>query len=113
MLVALDDVWERKFSAEGLRWPGLYIISGYRTATEQSEVNPSNPNSLHRRCPSLAADLRVGDQPASITDPSIWSAIGRDWNLIGGTWGGDFLPPDWNHFSFPGIGMDPAERQPI
>lgn len=49
-------------------------------------------------CPALAADLRVGNAPASLTDPSVWTAVGVIWEELGGRWGGRFRPPDWNHF---------------
>ncbi len=98
MLVRLESFLEQIFSAEGLRWPGLHIISGHRTAAEQREVNPANPNSLHVRCPSLAVDLRVGDVPASVTPVETWQQVGQAWKAQGGRWGGDFDPPDLNHF---------------
>ena len=98
MLVRTEAWVERIFSAEGLRWPGLYIISGYRTAQQQAEINPDNPQSLHVRCPSLAVDLRVGDVPASVTPLDIWQIVGNAWRAQGGRWGGDFPKPDVNHF---------------
>lgn len=49
-------------------------------------------------CPALAADLRVGNAPASLTPPTVWTAIGVLWEELGGRWGGRFDPPDWNHF---------------
>jgi len=98
MVVALDERAHAEFSTQGLRFPGLYIISGYRTPAAQAAVNPAAPNSLHTRCPALAVDLRVGDLPASVTDPVIWGGLGRWWNEMGGRWGGTFTPPDWNHF---------------
>jgi len=101
MLVRTESYFEQVFSSEGLRWPGLYIISGHRTADEQREINPSNPNSLHVECPALAVDLRVGDVPASITPEEIWKGIGDVWAIQGGRWGGDFTPPDLNHFDRP------------
>lgn len=46
----------------------------------------------------MAADLRVGDLPASLT-PSFWDFLGTIWKAMGGRWGGDFRPePDPNHF---------------
>ena len=85
-------------AAAGFRWPGLSIISGYRSRFLQLEINPLAPQSLHTRCPSLAADLRVGDQPASITPVALWELLGRIWSSLGGRWGGRFSPPDLNHF---------------
>lgn len=104
MLVALDGEAAQAFSSPGVRWPGLSIISGYRPPTVQSRVNPSAPNSLHTFCPALAADLRVGDQPASRTDPTVWAWLGRRWAVLGGRWGGTFHEPDFNHFDVPPLG---------
>ena len=98
MLVQLDELAEREVSAQGFRWPGLSIISGYRSFEFQAVLNPLAPNSLHTRCPSLAADLRVGDFPASVTPPTLWALLGRIWSSLGGRWGGTFTPPDSNHF---------------
>lgn len=100
MLVSVEAEAERIFSAQGIRWPGLYVISGFRTQAEQVEVNPDFPNSLHRRCPALAVDLRVGDLPASTTE-NFWPFIARLWRERGGSWGGLNDP---NHFSTPAVG---------
>jgi len=103
MVVALERVASRQFAAAGVRWPGLWIISGYRSPAHQARVNPAVPNSLHVRCPSLAVDLRVG-QVAGMSTPEIWRFLGNVWRAMGGRWGGDFkdsqgLPaPDVNHF---------------
>ena len=96
--MALEVEAARQFSAAGFRWPGIFVISGYRSPLLQLEINPSAPNSLHTRCPSLAADLRVGDFPASVTPPALWELLGRIWSSLGGRWGGRFTPPDLNHF---------------
>jgi len=101
MLIATDQTMAEVFSSEGIPWPGLFIISGFRSKAEQAEVNPSNPNSFHTCCPSLAADLRVGDLPASVTTPELWSQVGIVFKRKGGRWGGDFNPPDYNHFDIP------------
>lgn len=110
MLIALDTEAARIFSAEGLRWPGAYVISGYRSRWVQAQVNPNIPptKSLHNRCPSMAADLRVGDQPASTTPVEVWRFLGTIWKSMGGRWGGDFgagfaggPTPDLNHFELP------------
>ena len=97
-VIALDEGLARSFSAEGFRWPGLYIISGHRSPQLQDQLNPSAPNSRHILCPALAVDLRVGDIPASLTDPVIWAKLGRAWQRMGHRWGGVFTPPDFNHF---------------
>jgi len=98
MLFALDARAREIFSSQGLRWPGLYIISGYRSPDLQSRINPSAPNSRHTSCPSLAVDVRVGDVPASLTDPTIWHFLGTEWKKLGGRWGGSFRIEDLNHF---------------
>ena len=102
-LVARDlgllDRWAADvFSAEGLRWPGVFIISGYRSPSFQARLNPAVPQSLHTRCPALAVDLRLGDLPASTTTIDLWRFLGTRWKALGGRWGGDFSPIDPNHF---------------
>ena len=97
-LVALDRDLADEFAAAGIRWPGLWILSGGRSSTHQMQLNPTAPESLHTRCPSLAADLRVGGVPASLTEDLVWNAVGTRWELLGGRWGGRFDPPDLNHF---------------
>ncbi len=98
MVLALDARAAQIFSAQGLRWPGLWIISGHRSPSRQLEVNPSVPNSLHTRCPSMAVDLRVGNLPASTTAFEVWGFLGGIWKSLGGRWGGNFRTPDPNHF---------------
>lgn len=96
-IIELDAVADQQFSAEGLRWPGLFIISGFRSAARQLEINPSVPASKHTRCPAMAVDLRVGDLPASTTS-EFWPYLGQIWKRLGGRWGGDFTDYDPNHF---------------
>ena len=105
MLVALDRRAAETVSSQGFRWPGLSIISGYRSPFLQLEINPTAPNSLHTVCPSLAADLRVGDFPASVTPPALWELLGRIWSSLGGRWGGRFAPPDLNHFDLKALDL--------
>ncbi len=99
MVVQLDALVATRFAGQGLRFPGLFIISGFRSKTTQAQINPSVPDSLHSQCPALAVDLRVGDVPATTTPASIWGVVGRAWKELGGSWGGDFSPPDFNHFA--------------
>lgn len=100
----MDRVASARFTTAGFRWPGLWIISGNRSPSDQARVNPSLKNSLHVRCPSLAADLRVGQVAASITPDDVWRFLGSVWRGMGGRWGGDFkdslgqLTHDDNHF---------------
>lgn len=93
---------------------GLWIISGARTDPVEPSLNPSQPaarRSLHLYVPALAADLRVGNVPASLTDPSVWTFLGQIWERLGGRWGGRFNPPDWNHFDLaPLTGVPPDVR---
>jgi len=105
MLVRTNEFVRQAFSADGLRWPGLYILSGFRTVQRQAAVNPDNPNSLHLRCPALAVDLRVGDAPASTTPIELWAIVGQRFKLLGGRWGGDFPVPDPNHFDVSSVGL--------
>lgn len=97
-LVFLNEWMAQELPAQGIRWEGLYVISGYRSPAFQIVVNPDAPRSLHTYCPSLAADLRVADHPASITDAALWAIIGQRWEFMGHRWGGRFRPPDLNHF---------------
>jgi len=95
------EAWARcNLSASAFRWPGLFVISGHRSEALQAQLNSPAENSLHTLRPSLAADLRVGDLPASTTPWEIWAALGNWWkhHVNGGRWGGDFSTPDPNHF---------------
>jgi hypothetical protein len=96
-LLAMEEVARRDFAAQGLPWPGLYVISGYRSREHQAQVNPAVLSSFHTTCPALAVDLRVGDLPASTT-AEFWPYLGQIWKSLGGTWGGTFDDP--NHFDF-------------
>jgi len=113
MLVDLEEVAARGTFGTGFDWPGLYIISGHRTRSQQIAVNPFSRQSYHRCCPALAVDLRVGDIPASSTADSIWEELGLLWKALGGKWGGDFgatggelveIEPDINHFYLSQLG---------
>jgi len=110
MLVVLERAATQIFSSEGLRWPGIWIISGHRSPAEQARVNPSIENSLHTECPALAADLRVGNLPASTT-PDFWPFLGTIWKSLGGKWGGDFATPDVNHFAVITVTASPIVRE--
>ncbi len=98
MFVALALKAQDAFSAAGVRWDGLYIISGWRSRAKQARVNPLAPQSRHTYCPSLAGDLRVANLPASTTPIEVWAILGGLWKQLGGRWGGDFKTPDYNHF---------------
>jgi len=99
MLVRLEQQAAREF---GKFWPGLYIISGYRTPSHNAELGGA-PASFHIRCPSLAADLRVG-RVAGLGSNEVWAILGGMWRLMGGRWGGGFDSPDPNHFDIGGVG---------
>lgn len=110
MLVTLEARAREIFSAEGLRWPGLFIISGFRSQRLQAGINPAAPFSLHTFCPSLAVNLRVGDFAASLT-PEFWPFLATIWKAMGGRWGGDFRPkPDVNHFEMPAVTVAAVRR---
>jgi len=101
MLIALDQWACGVFSSEGVGWPGLRIISGYRSRALVPAFDPlqaAAQKSRHRRLPSLAADLRVGDTPATVTPIEVWTFLGLQWERQGGRWGGRFKSPDPNHF---------------
>ena len=98
MVVELEGVAKDGFAAAGIQWPGLWIISGQRSAAHQASLNPFAPKSRHIECPSLAVDLRVGNVPASITQEEVWRILGDIWEDMGGRWGGNFRTPDLNHF---------------
>lgn len=97
-ILALDRWADGIFSSQGILWPGICIISGHRSSTLQALLNPAAPQSLHKECPALAVDLRVGIAPASTTPREVWEFLGARWRLMGFRWGGDFSRPDNNHF---------------
>jgi len=91
LIQALDRWAAEEIARTGLRWPGLHIISGHRSEEMQANLNPDAPLSLHRRCPALAIDLRLGTL-AGLEPDSIWELLGARWRLMGGRWGGNFSP---------------------
>ena len=106
------------FSAQGIRWPGLTIISGYRSSQKQAQVNPAVTKSWHSRCPALAVDLRVGDAPASTTPVELWATIAHQFKKRGARWGGDFKHAgsgpnkrEANHFDWPGVTVPSPARE--
>ena len=98
MLVRMEEQAAREF---GVFWPDLYIVSGYRSEALNRDVGGS-PNSFHLRCPSLAADLRVGNVDGLESD-EVWAILGGMWRRMGGRWGGSFRTPDPNHFDIGGL----------
>jgi len=106
-LVRLNRFSESGFGAEELRGLSLWIISGYRSAGVQAALNPDAPDSLHRRCPALAADLRLGGSELGFGTDEIWAILGGWWRLnTGGRWGGQFQDQtrfELNHFDH-GVG---------
>jgi len=98
MLVRLEHQAAREM---GRYWPGLFIISGYRSPRHNADVGGA-PNSFHTACPSLAADLRVG-RVAGLGSDEVWAILGGMWRLMGGKWGGTFRTPDPNHFDIGGV----------
>lgn len=86
----------------GLTWT---VISGFRSAAEQSELQrqgrPTAPEgcSTHRVCPATGADVRV----ASFPTRTMRATFGRIATEHGLRWGGGSpvddagIPIDWNH----------------
>lgn len=100
MLVRLEEQASREF--RGWLAP-LYVISGYRSPRHNADVGGA-PNSFHIRCPSLAADLRIGKLSGRLPgDAEIWAILGGMWRRMGGKWGGTFVQPDPNHFDIGGV----------
>jgi len=77
-------------------FPPLFILSGYRTPNENRAAGGAR-DSRHLRCPSWAADLRVGNIEG-LSNDELWGILGGWWKLHGGRWGGDFSRRDLNHF---------------
>ena len=83
----------------------VWIISGYRTAAEQRDLErrgrPTAPDvvSTHRSCPATGVDISLGFGPTRV-QKAIW---GRIVTLNGLRWGGGSLvddggiPLDWAH----------------
>jgi len=92
-LITMDKFFEREFRGV---WPGLKIISGFRTPQRNDAVG-GVASSRHLLCPSTAADLRVGGVEG-LESAEVWTMLGGYWKLHGGRWGGDFGNPDLNHF---------------
>jgi len=117
-LVQLVRDFTAAVAASGVRGfvGSLSIISGYRepegiTAPTGGVLNvvgvdlSQAPRSRHTYCPAVAADLRVGDTPASLTPKETWALLGSLWKARrpGARWGGDFTPEDLNHFDDPAL----------
>jgi len=97
-LVQLERRAEERFATTPFRWPGLWIIEGNRSAESQAFLNPAVKDSLHRRCPSLAADLRVGSI-AGLSSKELLQFAGGIWMSMGFRWGGLFSDfPNPAHF---------------
>jgi len=106
MVVALQARARDAFASQGIRFAGLWVISGFRSRTRQAAVNPLAPDSRHTMCPAMAVDLRVGNLPASTTPIEVWSILGNLWKQLGGRWGGQFGDP--NHFEAITVGAGPV-----
>ena len=97
-LVLLERRAQERFAARSLSWPGLWIIEGHRSQQSQARLNPTVTDSLHRRCPALAADLRVGSIPGFSRD-ALLDFAGGLWMAMGFRWGGTFSDfPNRAHF---------------
>lgn len=98
-LMLMADTFKMRTSA------GLRIISGWRSAEEQSALETAgrpaarDDLSTHRACPATGADL----QPELALTPSVKLLFGEAAMMSGLRWGGgsprdaDGLPTDWNH----------------
>ena len=83
----------------------VWIISGYRTRTEQFDLarrgRPTAPDdvSTHRSCPATGIDVSLGFAPTRV-QKAIW---GRIVTMNGLRWGGGGavddggIPLDWGH----------------
>lgn len=93
---------ELEFETRRTAW----IISGFRTALEQRELErsgrPTAPDALstHRSCPATGVDVWLGPVPSDVLKV-VW---GRIVTLNGLRWGGGSpidpttgIPEDWNH----------------
>ncbi len=97
-LVRLERLAEQRFATTPFDWPGLWIVSGHRTPAHQAVLNPAVQDSLHVRCPALAADLRVGSLPGLPAD-ALLDYAGGLWVSMGFRWGGLFTDfPNPAHF---------------
>jgi len=97
MLVRLEEFAEREFNIiPGFTWPGIYIFSGNRSVAHNADVGGVE-DSFHIRCPSLAADIRVGNV-AGLSSAEVLAILGGKWRMMGGRWGGTFSDPSPNHF---------------
>jgi len=102
----MDQDMHRRFDVPGMfPWPGLTMVSGMRTPSSNLAARGVE-GSRHLRCPSDAADLRVGTI-RGIEAADVWGVLGGWWKFHGfGRWGGDFQwegsplpnPKEWNHF---------------
>jgi len=97
-LVQLQRRAQERFASTPFDWPGLWIIGGHRTFARQASLNPAVEDSLHTRCPSLAADLRVGTI-AGLPRTFLLDLAGEIWMTMGFRWGGTFSDfPNPAHF---------------
>jgi len=96
LLVQMQDHFTKAFRPTGFPFPDIWVVSGYRDAVKNREVGGA-PDSRHLRCPSEAADLRIGNVEG-LENLEVWQMLGGWWELNGGRWGGRFSIPDPNHF---------------
>lgn len=81
---------------------GIYAESlGYKAKFGAALVHDDDikhsPNSLHRS--SLAVDVLLFKDGEYLKDTSDYLLLGVYWKEMGGSWGGDFIREDGNHFS--------------
>jgi len=95
-LVRMKDHFDKAFLPTGFPFPDIWIISGQRSERQNREAGGA-PDSRHKRCPSEAVDLRIGNVEG-LENLEVWAMLGGWWELNGGRWGGRFATPDPNHF---------------
>jgi len=99
-LLELEQAFEQRFPGLG----SLRIISGFRTAEEQAELEregrPAAADylSTHRTCPATGADLALPFEPDDYAKVELGWMVRR----VGLRWGGgsaleNGIPSDWNH----------------
>lgn len=80
---------------------------GYEVTVGDAYRDPNvpygHPRSLHKL--RLAIDLNLFRDGEYLQSSEDHRALGEYWELIGGTWGGRFNPPDGNHYSLAYQGM--------
>ncbi|MHA2085951.1 MAG: M15 family metallopeptidase [Candidatus Thorarchaeota archaeon] len=93
----------RKRQSEFIKALGLLILYAYQLGYELTggdlwAVRGHQENSFHYK--RLAIDLNLFKDGVYLTDTEAHKPLGEFWESLGGTWGGRFLSPDGNHYSW-------------